>query len=67
MKDIRHLARHRRRGPGRLAALLLARAVLLGLTGATALAAPDDRKKVSPSAVSVPASALDAVAAMQPS
>ncbi|WP_028815153.1 cellulase family glycosylhydrolase [Streptomyces flavidovirens] len=67
MKDIRHPARHRGRGPGRLAALLLTLAVMLGLTGGTALAAPDGTKKASPSAVSVPASAMDAVAAMQPS
>lgn len=67
MKDIRHLAQHRSRGPGRLAALLLTLVVMLGLTGATALAAPDDTKKASPSAVSVPASAMEAVAAMQPS
>ncbi|KUL32209.1 cellulase family glycosylhydrolase [Streptomyces regalis] len=67
MKDIRQPAHHRGRGPGRLAALLLALVVMVGLTGGTALAAPDGTKKASPSAVTVPASAMDAVAAMQPS
>lgn len=67
MKDIRQTAHHRSQGPGRLAALLLTLVVMLGLTGGTALAAPDGTKKASPSAVSVPASAMDAVAAMQPS
>ncbi|WP_328875612.1 cellulase family glycosylhydrolase [Streptomyces sp. NBC_00287] len=67
MKDIRQPAHHRSRGPGRLATLLLTLVVMLGLTGGTALAAPDGTRKASPSAVSVPASAMDAVAAMQPS
>ncbi|MDT9695663.1 cellulase family glycosylhydrolase [Streptomyces sp. P17] len=67
MKLIRQPAHHRRRGPGRLAALLLTLVVMVGLTGGTALAAPDGTKKASPSAVTVPASAMDAVAAMQPS
>ncbi|MFF3341302.1 cellulase family glycosylhydrolase [Streptomyces flavidovirens] len=68
MKDIRQAAHHRSRGgPRRLAALLLALVVMVGLTGGTALAAPDGTKKASPSAVTVPASAMDAVAAMQPS
>ena len=62
MKDIQHS-----RGPGRLAVLLLTLLVMLGLTGGTALAAPPGTKEASPSAVSVPASAMDAVAAMQPS
>ncbi|KUO17405.1 cellulase family glycosylhydrolase [Streptomyces dysideae] len=67
MKDIRRPSHHRSRGPGRLAALLLTLVVMLGLTGGTALAAPDGTRKASQSAVSVPASAMDAVAAMQPS
>lgn len=67
MKDIRHPARHRRRGPGRLASLLLTLLVILGLSGGTALAAPDGAGEASRSTVTVPASAMDAVAAMQPS
>jgi aryl-phospho-beta-D-glucosidase BglC (GH1 family) len=67
MKDIRHPAIRRSRGPGRLAALLLALAVMLGMTGGTALAAPDGTTTPARSAVRVPASAMDAVAAMQPS
>ncbi|MFF8380498.1 cellulase family glycosylhydrolase [Streptomyces sp. NPDC015661] len=66
MKDIRQPSPHRSRGPGRLAALLLALLVMLGLSGGTTFAAADDaRKPARP--VSVPASAMDAVAAMQPS
>jgi endoglucanase len=67
MKDIRQPAIRRSRGPGRLAALLLALAVMLGLTGGTAIAAPDSTPAPARSAVTVPASAMDAVAAMQPS
>ncbi|ADI13081.1 glycoside hydrolase family 5 [Streptomyces bingchenggensis BCW-1] len=67
MKDIRHPAHYRSRGPGRLAALLLTLVVMLGLTGGTALASPNGTREASPSAVRVPASAMDAVAAMQPS
>ncbi|MGW7202692.1 cellulase family glycosylhydrolase [Streptomyces sp. NPDC054837] len=64
---MRHPAHVRSRGPGRLAALLLTLVVMLGLTGGTALAAPDGTDKASPSAIRVPASAMDAVAKMQPS
>jgi hypothetical protein len=67
VKDIRQPAIRRSRSPGRLAALLLALAVMLGLTGGTALAAPDGTTTPARSAVTVPASAMDAVAAMQPS
>ncbi|MFF8280107.1 cellulase family glycosylhydrolase [Streptomyces lateritius] len=67
MKDIRQHSYHRGRGPGGLAALLLTLVVMLGLTGGTAPAAPDGTKKSSSSTVRVPASAMDAVAAMQPS
>ncbi|MDW6057512.1 cellulase family glycosylhydrolase [Streptomyces sp. FXJ1.4098] len=67
MKDIRHPAHHRSRGPGRLAALLLTLVVMLGLTGGSALASPNGTGEASSSAVRVPASAMDAVAAMQPS
>ncbi|MEU9917360.1 cellulase family glycosylhydrolase [Streptomyces sp. NPDC051001] len=67
MKPIRQPAHRRGRGPGRLAALLLSLVVMLGLTGGTALAAPDGTDKASPSAIRVPASAMDAVARMQPS
>ncbi|WP_030555109.1 cellulase family glycosylhydrolase [Streptomyces exfoliatus] len=66
MNDIRQPARHRGRGPGRLIALALALFVMLGLSGGTAFAAPDDAEKPS-HAVWVPASAKDVVAAMQPS
>lgn len=67
MKDIRHRAQHRGRGPGRLAALLLTLVVMLGLTGGTALAAPDDHRKPSRPVVRVPDDPMDAVARMQPS
>ncbi|MGW3566900.1 cellulase family glycosylhydrolase [Streptomyces sp. NPDC000941] len=67
MKDIRLPAHRRSRGPGRVAALLLTLVVMLGLTGGTALAAPNGTREASPSAVRVPASAMDAVTAMQPS
>ncbi|MFF1300832.1 MULTISPECIES: cellulase family glycosylhydrolase [unclassified Streptomyces] len=67
MKPIRQPAHRRGRGPRRLAALLLSLVVMLGLTGGTALAAPDGTDKASPSAIRVPASAMDAVARMQPS
>ncbi|GAA4935036.1 cellulase family glycosylhydrolase [Streptomyces coeruleoprunus] len=67
MNDIRHALSRRSRGPGRLAALLLSLVVLLGLSGGTALAGPNGEKKRSRPAVVVPASAMDAVAAMQPS
>ncbi|MBT2451535.1 cellulase family glycosylhydrolase [Streptomyces sp. ISL-43] len=67
MKDIRHPAQHRSRGPGRLAALLLALAVMLGLAGGTALAAPDGHRKPSRPVVRVPDNPMDAVAQMQPS
>ncbi|MFF4568186.1 cellulase family glycosylhydrolase [Streptomyces sp. NPDC001410] len=65
MKDIRQPAR--RRGPGRLAGLLLALLVILGLSGSTALAAPGGTAPQRSSTVRVPARAMDAVAAMQPS
>ncbi|MGI5373357.1 hypothetical protein ACQEV2_03640 [Streptomyces sp. CA-251387] len=64
MKDVRHPARHRRRGPGRLGSLLLTLLFILGLSGGTALAAPDGAREASPSTVRVPASAMDAVATM---
>ncbi|MGW0390456.1 cellulase family glycosylhydrolase [Streptomyces sp. NPDC003042] len=67
MKDIRHAAQHRSRGPGRLAALLLTLVVMLGLTGGTALAAPDGHRKPSWPVVWVPDNPVDAVARMQPS
>ncbi|MFD9303423.1 cellulase family glycosylhydrolase [Streptomyces sp. NPDC060048] len=67
MKDIRHPAQHRSRGPGRLAVLLLTLVVMLGLTGGTALAAPDAHRKPSRPVVRVPDNPVDAVAQMQPS
>ncbi|MEV5879619.1 cellulase family glycosylhydrolase [Streptomyces sp. NPDC052101] len=67
MKDIRSSSHHRSRGPGRLAGLLMALLVVLGLSGSTALAAPGGTAQQTRSAVRVPARAMDAVAAMQPS
>ncbi|MFF4833302.1 cellulase family glycosylhydrolase [Streptomyces sp. NPDC001315] len=67
MKDIRQPAHHRSRGPGRLAGLLMALLVILGLSGSTALAAPGGTAQQARATVSVPARAMDAVAAMQPS
>ncbi|MCY0930700.1 cellulase family glycosylhydrolase [Streptomyces sp. H27-H1] len=67
MKDIRPPAQHRSRGPGRLAALLLALVVMLGLAGGTALAASDGHRKPSRPVVWVPDNPMDAVAGMQPS
>jgi endoglucanase len=65
--DIQEPAHHRRRGPGRLAGLLMALLVILGLSGSTALAAPGGTAQQAGSTVRVPARAMDAVAAMQPS
>ncbi|MFE9017161.1 cellulase family glycosylhydrolase [Streptomyces sp. NPDC007808] len=67
MKDVRQPAHHRRRGSRRPAGLLLALLVILGLAGSTAIAAPRDTAQRAPSAAKVPARAMDAVAAMQPS
>ncbi|GHE13768.1 cellulase family glycosylhydrolase [Streptomyces alanosinicus] len=67
MKDIQRPAHHRRRGPGLLGGLLMALLVILGLSGSTALAAPGGTAQQTGSAVKVPARAMDAVAAMQPS
>ncbi|ANS70502.1 endoglucanase B [Streptomyces lincolnensis] len=67
MKDIRQPAHHRRRGTGRLAGPLMALLVILGLSGSTALAAPGGTAQQAGSTVKVPARAMDAVAAMQPS
>ncbi|MER5935767.1 cellulase family glycosylhydrolase [Streptomyces sp. NPDC001928] len=67
MKDIRQPARPRRRSPGSLAGLLMALLVILGLSGSTALAAPGGTAQQTSSTVRVPARAMDAVAAMQPS
>ncbi|MFE4799403.1 cellulase family glycosylhydrolase [Streptomyces sp. NPDC056708] len=67
MKDIRPPAHHRNRGPGRLAGLLMALLVVLGLSGSTALAAPGGTAQQARATVKVPARAMDAVAAMQPS
>ncbi|MFD3664054.1 cellulase family glycosylhydrolase [Streptomyces sp. NPDC058659] len=65
MKDIGRPAHHR--GPGRLAGLLMALLVIVGLAGSTAIAAPVDTAQQARSTVRVPARAMDAVAAMQPS
>ncbi|MFD8982225.1 cellulase family glycosylhydrolase [Streptomyces sp. NPDC059564] len=66
MKDIRHPAQHRSRGPGRLAALLLTLVVMSGLTGGAALAAPAAHQRPSRPVVRVPDNPMDAVARMQP-
>ncbi|MFI0538383.1 cellulase family glycosylhydrolase [Streptomyces sp. WSLK1-3] len=65
MRDIRQPARHR--GRGRLAGLLTALSVVVGLSAGTAGAAPDGSARPAASTVAVPAGAMDAVAAMQPS
>ncbi|MDC0773786.1 cellulase family glycosylhydrolase [Streptomyces sp. HD] len=67
MKEIRQPAHHRRLGPGRLAGLLMVLLVILGLAGSTALAAPRDTAQQAHRTVKVPARAMDAVNAMQPS
>ncbi|WP_369227039.1 cellulase family glycosylhydrolase [Streptomyces sp. R39] len=70
MKDIgtvRHRTRRRAKGHGRLAALLLALLVVLGLSGGTAVAAVAGVAHPARPAIRVPATAVDAVAAMQPS
>ncbi|MDG9711294.1 cellulase family glycosylhydrolase [Streptomyces sp. DH10] len=67
MKDIRRPSHPRSRGPGRLPGLLMALLVVLGLSGSTAIAAPDGTAQQAASTVRVPARAMDAVAAMQPS
>ncbi|MEU8890526.1 cellulase family glycosylhydrolase [Streptomyces sp. NPDC048442] len=69
MKDVRRTAHRRSRGSGRLAALLMSLLVVLGLSG-SALAAPGggaEGQAQAPAAVKVPARAMDAVAAMEPS
>ncbi|MFF6916463.1 cellulase family glycosylhydrolase [Streptomyces sp. NPDC012466] len=67
MTDIRRPAHHRGRGPGRVAGLLLAVLVVLGLAGSSAVAAPDGPAQPAASVAGVPARAMDAVSAMQPS
>ncbi|MFD3518528.1 cellulase family glycosylhydrolase [Streptomyces sp. NPDC058657] len=75
MKHIPRADHHRSHGPGRLYGLLMALLLVLGLSG-TALAAPGPPaapaapaapEQPAPAAVEVPARAMDAVAAMQPS
>ncbi|MFC9685039.1 cellulase family glycosylhydrolase [Streptomyces sp. NPDC056948] len=65
MKDIRQPAHHRSRR--RMAGLLMALLVILGMAGSTALAAPGGTAQQTGSTVRVPHRATDAVAAMQPS
>ncbi|MGW2422830.1 cellulase family glycosylhydrolase [Streptomyces sp. NPDC001709] len=67
MKDIRHPAHHRSRGPGRLATLLLTLFAIVGLSSGTTMAAAGGTAHPARSQVRVPASAMDTVAAMQPS
>ncbi|MFR0357486.1 cellulase family glycosylhydrolase [Streptomyces sediminimaris] len=69
MKDIgtlRHRTHRPPRGPGRLAALILALLVVLALPRGTAFAAASGTAHSQRPAVRVPAAAVDAVAAMQP-
>ncbi|GAA2425492.1 hypothetical protein GCM10010255_79350 [Streptomyces coeruleofuscus] len=47
MKDIRRPSHHRSRGPGRMPGLLVALLVVLGLSGGTAIAAPDGTAPLS--------------------
>ncbi|WP_405969393.1 cellulase family glycosylhydrolase [Streptomyces sp. NBC_00988] len=67
MIGTRHTAHHRSRGPGRPTALLMALLVVLGLSAGTGFASPEGMARQAPSKVGVPARAMDAVAAMQPS
>ncbi|MFJ4879057.1 cellulase family glycosylhydrolase [Streptomyces sp. NPDC088745] len=66
MNDLRRSSYHRSHGPGRLLAVLLALAVVLGLSAGTAAAGPDEGKKPPRPAVAVPYQAKDVNAAMQP-
>lgn len=65
-RDLRQTAHQRVRNPGRLAALLLALAVMLGLSAGTTFAAPDDHGRPPWPTVRVPDNPMDAVAQMQP-
>ncbi|KMS70718.1 hypothetical protein ACM01_30465 [Streptomyces viridochromogenes] len=67
MRDLRQPAHHRSRGTSRLAPLFPVLAVMLGLAGGTSTAATDHAAEPTRSTVRVPARAMDAVAAMQPS
>ncbi|SDP74982.1 endoglucanase [Streptomyces sp. cf386] len=67
MKGIRQPARQSSHGPGRLTGLLMALLVVLGLSGGTAIATPGGAAQQTGSTVRVPARAMDAVDAMQPS
>jgi endoglucanase len=70
MKETRRPPRDRRRGFGRMASLLLALLTAVGLVYGTAFAAPSEQGTHAASAAArtpVPRSAMDAVAAMQPS
>lgn len=66
MKGTHHFGDGTGSGPRRLLGLLVALIAAIGLTGATALAAPAPRDASAPLARSVP-SPMSAVAAMQPS
>ncbi|MET9504175.1 cellulase family glycosylhydrolase [Streptomyces sp. NPDC006622] len=69
MKETRSPSPGRRRGPGRVASLLLALLTAVGLADGTAVAAPHSQTTPSSRAATtpVPYNAMDAVAAMQPS
>ncbi|MEU9064600.1 cellulase family glycosylhydrolase [Streptomyces sp. NPDC048430] len=67
MKDIRKPEYHRGRRRGRLAALLMALLVVVGLSSSTAMATVNSAAHEVQSKVRVPAGAMDAVAEMQPS
>ncbi|MGW2642262.1 cellulase family glycosylhydrolase [Streptomyces sp. NPDC001348] len=67
MGTVRQRAHQHAQGPGRLAALLLALLVVLGLPGGTSFAVAAGAAHPARPAVRVPVGAVDAVAAMQPS
>lgn len=67
MKDLRKPEYHRGRRRGRLAALLMTLLVVMGLSSSTAMATINSPAHQAQSKVRVPANAMDAVAAMQPS
>ncbi|MFJ4206129.1 cellulase family glycosylhydrolase [Streptomyces sviceus] len=66
MKGTHHPTGRRSRGPGRVLGLLLALVTMIGVTGTAALAAPAHQGSL-PTRVSLAASPMDTVAAMQPS
>ncbi|MFF1719778.1 cellulase family glycosylhydrolase [Streptomyces sviceus] len=66
MKGTHHPTGRRSRGPGRVLGLLLALVTMIGVTSTAALAAPAHQGSL-PTRLSLAASPMDTVAAMQPS